>query len=259
MSDENIGTQLATVRGWLDNPQQQAELAKVLPAGMDPTRFARIALTAVLRNPKLARCDKASFVLAIMEAAALGLEPDSQSGMAYLVPFGGTCQLIVGYRGLIQLAYRHPRVSEIGAEAVYDKDVFKVRYGINPQLDHWPALDGPTRGEFLGAYAWARVQGGGRPFVYMPKAEIEEHRARSRAKNDGPWITDYIAMAVKTPVRSLCKRIPQSPQLMQALAVESDPELEGPAPTLPVPATAKVEEILDAIAGEKKAEDNADA
>lgn len=246
MSTTELSTQLTTVRGWLT--AQEPELARVLPKGMAPERFTRIALTAVLRNPALAQCTKASFVLAIMEAAQLGLEPDSVSGLAYLVPFKGVCTLIVGYRGLIQLAYRHPRVSQVDATAVFDKDQFSVTYGITPRLVHVPNLDPGGRGEFLGAYAWARISGGGRPFVYMPKSEIEEHRARSRAKDSGPWVTDYIAMACKTPVRALCKRIPLSPSLMQAIAMESDPEQE-PAPGSPyVPEGTPVVEILDAIA-----------
>src|SRR5262245_21322929 len=182
MSDERptskLAKQIDTVRGWL--AQQETEIARVLPKGMTAQRFARVALTAVLLKPELAECSKASFVLAIMEAAALGLEPDSQSGLAYLRPVKGRVQLIIGYRGLIQLAYRHPRVSEIAADAVYEKDLLEVTLGTSPKLRHVPAFGPGGRGEFIGAYAWARISGGGRPFVYMEKHEIDAHRERSQ-------------------------------------------------------------------------------
>ncbi len=243
--DLTLSTQLSTVRGWLET--QQPELAKALPQGMDAARFARIALTAVLRNPKLAACSKASFVLSIMEAAALGLEPDSVSGLAYLVPFKGVATLIVGYRGLIQLAYRNPRVIGVGAEAVYEKDGFEYELGLRPKLVHRPAMQ-TDRGEVTAAYATAQIRGGGRPFVVLLKDEIEAHRLRSRASADGPWVTDYAAMAKKTAVRALAKFLPQSPALMQALAGDMDPEVEAAPGNPPVPIGTTVEGLLDAIA-----------
>ena len=248
---DSLAIKIQTVRVWL--VQQESELARALPKGMDPTRFARVALTAVLRQPKLADCTRASFVLAIMEAAQLGLEPDSVSGLAYLVPYGTTCQLIVGYRGMIQLAYHSPRVIAMSTECVYEKDGFDVELGLRPKLLHKPAMTG-GRGEIIGAYATALIRGGGHPFVWMPRDEIDAHRARSRAKDAGPWVTDYAAMAKKTPVRALAKLIPQSPQLMQALAVDADPELE-PAPGSPaVPNGSTPSELLDALAAAEEGE-----
>src|SRR5262245_45782687 len=196
---DSLTFRIQTVRQWID--QQHDELAKALPKGMDPTRFSRVALTSVLRNPKLAECSRASFVLAIMESAQLGLEPDSVSGLAYLVPFKGVATLVVGYRGLIQLAYRHPSVIGLGAFAVHEKDVIEVEYGLRPRLRHVPALSGDP-GPVIGAYAVAQIRGGGRPFVYQTREEIDAHRARSRAKDEGPWVTDFEAMARKTPMRS---------------------------------------------------------
>lgn len=257
MSDEtpapnaSLATRITTVRDWIT--QQTPEIATALPQGMDAARFGRMALTAVLRNPKLATCSRATFVLALMEAAGLGLDIDSQSGLAYLVPYENkrtgevVCQLIVGYRGMIQLAYRHPKVVGFNAEVVHANDRFKLALGARPKLEHEPVFQ-QDRGPITGAYAVADIKGGRPKFVYMPVEEIEEHRKRSRAKDNGPWITDYAAMCKKTPVRSLCKLIPQSPQLVQALTVEDDPAEERPEPTLPVPSGTPVSDVLDAIA-----------
>ena len=72
------------------------------------------------------------------------------------------------------------------------------------------------------------MSGGGRPFVYMPKDEIEAHRARSSAKNSGPWVTDCDAMTKKTMIRQVLKRVPMAPALQHALAGDDDPEQERP-------------------------------
>jgi recombination protein RecT len=251
-----LATKVETVRGWLT--AQTPELAKVLPQGMAAERFARIALTQVLRNPALAECDKASFILAIMESAQLGLEPDSVSGLSYLVPFKGKVTLIPGYQGLIQLAHRHPKVKDIAADVICEQDSFSHAQGTHPHLTHVPPLQGP-RGAILGAYAVARLRGGGFTMAVMSKDEIEAHRTRSRAGASGPWSTDYPAMCKKTAVRQLCKFIPKSPALMQALAVESDPEEERPIGSPYVPPGKSVEEICDAIAGTSPSEANAPA
>src|SRR5262249_54882649 len=106
-----LAVRVNTVRGWLE--AQKPELARVLGKDGNVERFARIARTCALRKLETGACPRQSFALAVMEAAQLGLELDSVSGMAYLVPFKGVVTLIPGYRGLIQLAYRHPKVVEI--------------------------------------------------------------------------------------------------------------------------------------------------
>lgn len=252
-----LAKRMETVREWLE--VQRPELEKVLmPQGMDSTRYLRMVVTACLRQPRLLECSRPSLVLAVMECAALGLEMDSVSGLAYLVPFkdkGDTiATLIVGYRGMIQLAYRHPKVVDVAAVPIFEQDEYSYEEGIRPVLRHRPKPGVKTWDTLIGCYARARIVGGGYPFKLMFRDEIEEHRARSRSwtgRNQelSPWTTDAIAMALKTPVRTLAKFIPQSPQLMRAIAAESDPETERPMGEPPVPHGTGVDGVLDAIAG----------
>lgn len=249
MNDEkSLAVRQDEIRKWLEAPERLNELRKMLPDGMTPERFVRTVMTAHLRNPALIPCSLESKWLAIMDAAAIGLELDGR--MAHLVPFGQVAQLIVDYKGLIQAAYKHPRVLSISAETVHQDDDFSVDYGTKPSITHRRNKD--PRGAVIGAYATALIRGGGHPFVYLDREEIEAHRARSRAKDKGPWTTDYAAMCKKTAVKQLAKFIPQSSQLMTALAAEVEPEQETP-PHLYVPASASVTEVLDAIAGEETA------
>ncbi len=102
----------------------QSQFAKALPSVMTPERFTRIVLTAIRNNQKLAQCDKGSFFAAVMSSAQLGLEPNTPLGQAYLIPYGNECQFQIGYKGLIDLAYRSGEVSIIQAQTVYEKDEF---------------------------------------------------------------------------------------------------------------------------------------
>ncbi|NCC91426.1 MAG: recombinase RecT, partial [Spirochaetia bacterium] len=82
----------------------QDQIAKALPSVITAERFTRIALTALSSNPKLAECDRNSFLGGLMQAAQLGLEPNTPLGQAYLIPFRNKkkgiteCQFQIGYK-----------------------------------------------------------------------------------------------------------------------------------------------------------------
>jgi recombinational DNA repair protein RecT len=54
----------------------------------------------------------------------------------------------------------------------------------------------------------------------MTKHEIDAHRGRSKAKNKGPWETDYEEMAKKTVFRSVFKWLPIVVEALEAEAVD---------------------------------------
>ena len=97
-----------TIKDWIKT--MEPEIKKALPNVITPERFTRMALTAVSVNPKLAECTPRSFMGALMNAAQLGLEPNTPLGQAYLIPFKNKgvmeVQFQIGYKGLIDLAYR---------------------------------------------------------------------------------------------------------------------------------------------------------
>ena len=126
-----------------------------LPSVMTPERFSRITLSALSANPKLKECTPQSFLGAMMTAAQLGLEPNTPLGQAYLIPFRNhgrlECQFQLGYKGLIDLAYRSGEVSIIQAHTVYENDEFQYELGIDPKLRHIPAKS--NRGKPIAYYA----------------------------------------------------------------------------------------------------------
>ena len=74
-----------SIKEWIIAMKPQIE--KALPSVITPDRFTRMALTAVSTNPKLGECTPASFCGAMLQAAQLGLEPNTPLGQAYLIPF----------------------------------------------------------------------------------------------------------------------------------------------------------------------------
>lgn len=209
----------ATIGAFIE--QMKGEMARALPKHLDADRLARIALTEVRRIPDLAKCTQASFGGAIMTCAQLGLEP-GVTGEAYLLPFQNRrkgiyeVQLIIGYQGMAKLFWQSPLAKSLDAQAVYENDDFDYAYGLEPKLYHRPSLG--ERGKAKAYYAVATLTNGGAAFIVMSPADIEKIRARSRAKDDGPWKTDYDAMARKTCLRQLFKLLPKSAVLAQALA-----------------------------------------
>jgi len=236
--------------------QRKAELAAALPQHVNVERVMRSALTELSRNPKLLDCTPASFYLAVMEAAQLGLYFGVQ-GLAYLIPFkdkrsGKTlCQFVPGYVGLKHLAEQSDRVLVVEARTVYERDHLELEYGLQAKLVHRPYLQG-DRGSLVGAYAIGLLRDGPKTFVYLTRAEIEQHRARSRAANSGPWVTDYDAMARKTAIRVLCKILPTSTDDRLQRALAADEEHAGPIDVTPAKhdasqywQPASVTEVLD--------------
>lgn len=76
---------------------------------MSHERMTRVALSAVNSNPKLSEAivnNPTSFLGALMQSAQLGLEPNTNLGHAYLIPYGNVVQIQIGYMGLLELAHR---------------------------------------------------------------------------------------------------------------------------------------------------------
>ena len=216
------------VRDVLLSKDMLATLARSTRDRTKAELLASIALRTVLTNEKLFQnCAVETVCGAIIQAVQLGLEPDNVSGLAYLVPFydknlhANRCQLIVGYRGFLQLVYRSCRVTFVHAENVWSNDHFTLRYDQWPPFEHQPTHG--ERGEYVGTYARALDGNVTVGFEYMRADEIEKLRERSRAKDAGPWVTDTDEMRRKCALRRLCKKLPQSAtdlRLQQAVSLD---------------------------------------
>jgi recombination protein RecT len=213
----------STIKGLLQGPEFRAQVAAALPAHLKPERFIRVALTAMLKTPGLADCDKGSFFQALLNLSSFGLEPDGRH--AHLIPFNNRkrgiveCQLILDYKGLVALAYRSGAISNIHADVVRENDVFE--YNMGEVTAHKINFREP-RGNIYAVYAVATFKDGTKKCEVMSCEEVESVRKRSRAGESGPWVTDWAEMAKKTVFRRLSKWLPFSPEFHDALEKDSD-------------------------------------
>lgn len=201
------------------------QIVKALPKVITPERFTRMVLTAISKNPRLAECTPQSFLGAMMQAAQLGLEPNTPLGQAYLIPYKNhdrlECQFQIGYTGLINLAYRSGEVLDIQAHAVHEHDVFEYELGLETHLKHVPAMH--DRGPVVAYYAVYHTRGGGYGVEVMSVDDIRQHAmkySKSAKKDNSPWATSFDAMAKKTVVKQALKYAPIATELMRATAAD---------------------------------------
>lgn len=210
---------LNTVRDLFTSCQKQ--IAAALPRHMTAERMARIAFSACQRQPKLMECTPQSLALSVINASELGCEP-GLNGEAYLVPYKTTCQLIIGYKGLMKLARNSGMVKSFQVAIVREGDKFEYERGSSRYLKH---VENGDNGDAPITHVWAGAMVEGEfEFEVMTIAQIEKIRKRSRASSDGPWVTDYEEMCKKTVIRRFCKLLPQSPELARAVALDEHAE-----------------------------------
>lgn len=229
-----------TLTQLMADPRTKAQIALALPKHMTADRLARIAMTELRKTPKLMQCDQMSFLGAIMQCAQLGLEPGGALGHAYLLPFdrrqkqgnqwvtvATEAQLIIGYRGMIDLARRSGQIVSLSARAVHENDTFSYAYGLEEKLEHVPCEDG-NPGALTHVYAVARLKDGGVQFEVMSKAAVDKVRALSKSSDKGPWVDHYEEMAKKTAIRRLFKYLPVSIELQRAVNIDEKAEADIP-------------------------------
>jgi recombination protein RecT len=219
----------------------------VLPRGFDAERMVRVAIATASKTPALLQCSPESFYTAVHTAAQLGLDPGGALGGAYLVPYGNTCQLIVGYRGLIDLARRSGQILSIEAHVVHAKDKFECTFGLEPKLTHEPCWD-EDPGELRFVYAVARLRGDATQYEVMSRGQVEKIRKGSKSGNGSTWRDHYEEMARKTVVRRLVKYLPLTAEVRDSIEKAERAET-GELEIVPdVIEDAQVESGTDALA-----------
>lgn len=220
LSKSNIFTHLD--EGWF-----QEQLGKALPSFLKADKFTRMCRTELKKNVNLQQCDPLSVIGALIESAELGLVPASTLGQVYLIPRfnrkkGKTqCQMMVGYRGMLELARRSGQVKTIHAFIVYTNDTFKIKYGFTPRIDHIPSTE--NRGDFKCVYAVATLKSGEKQFEMITRQEVLQIKDRAK-KSDNDlqtiWEDNFDEMARKTVIRRLFKYLPVSIEMNHAIGLD---------------------------------------
>lgn len=186
--------------------RQTSMLDAILPSHVDRRRFAAMTLQALKDTPKLLECFATqeggeSFILAVSQAAIVGLEPNTPTEECWILPrnvkdrqtqqWRQEAELSIGYRGLLKLARRTGNVRYAGAEVVYENDEFDWHRGLaGDHLHHRPATG--DRGPLAFAYALVRFHAGDPVFEVLSAAQVHDRRASSESwKRDQKNSTTY--------------------------------------------------------------------
>lgn len=243
----------------------------------DPTRLFQIAFNTIAYDDKLLECTQQSLVGGVFEALKLGIALGGPMQEGWLIPFKehGTpkATLIVGYMGYRNIIDRAGGVIDMHPRNVHVKEaeekLFDYWFGDQPRIIHRPRYTVAVEKDLYATYCVANLRRGGKQMEVMLKDEIDAHRKRSRAKDSGPWVTDYCAMALKTSVRKISKYLPKSNELL-ARALDLDdkadrgedqqfeipPEVtfvDAPDSPTPPPAANPMDRLKQAIGASSKA------
>jgi recombination protein RecT len=233
---------------------RQAMYAESLAGRIDPGTFVRGVSQTLMRTRELLVCTTQSVLLAVDQAAHLGLDIDTL-GLAYLVPIYNSklkkkeAHLWIGYKGYIELFARAGVT--LHGKVVHEADRFIFEDGLDPKLIHVPASG--DRGDSVAYWVVAKTQDGRAWYHVMSRSEIETFKRRSRATDSGPWVTDYDAMALKTVVRRLVPWIPktQNPTLSDVVhQIQSETDTAS-LPPASVPALDAGDQVVDVEAVEE--------
>lgn len=221
--------------------QMEHEFAMAAPRGFEARQLVRDVQTAISANQDLLKCEARSVLGGAMTMAQLGLRV-GVLGHGWLIPMWDSnyrwrdergrerkgafrAQLILGYLGIKELAYRSNQIAKVTSHNVHENDHFSVEYGMHEHLVHRPSQQ--DRGPVTGYYATVKLRGGPDVmFYYMTAEEARQYRDRyAMAKTKegvilGPWRDEFDAMARKSCFRQLSKWVPLGTDLAVGLAVD---------------------------------------
>ena len=211
------------------------EFQAAMPKGREATQLIRDAMTCLRTIKDLDKCEPASVLGALMTCAQLDLRPGVAGlGHAWPLPFwdgktqGLKAQLVIGYKGYIELGFRSGRLAGIASRIVYENELADFEYVYHEDgdvLTHKPSYQG-LRGGIVCFYSVARIIGGGYSLTEpVSLEEMEAHREkyapRDRYKKiTGPWVNHFGAMGKKTMILRNFANLPKSAEM--GIAMEAD-------------------------------------
>lgn len=202
----------------------------MLPAPYRPmaNRMLLRAQLYIKKSKDLQECTLPSLVQCILDAGQSGFCLDGK--MAHAVKFNtkiskkgepdrwaAIATYMPDFKGLVDMARRHGQIIECHCHHRHQNDAFSYRFtGGKWEFDFEPMISGP-RGLYLGTWCALNLPSGQIAFEYMEREEIEHIRHKSKAKDSGPWVTDWPEMAKKTVIRRTLKRFATDPELADLL------------------------------------------
>jgi recombination protein RecT len=199
-------TAIAKINHYLSSETVKARFAEIVGERNSGAYISSVML-AVADSETLQQCRADSIYISALRAATLRLSVDPGLGQAYLVPFGGKAVLIVGYKGLQDMAVRTGKYRYINVGPVYEGEVVEESRisGFHSLTGHKSSHDARV----IGWIAAFELYAGFAHTMYMTVEEIHQHAekySKSYANPKSGWKTDTAMMERKTVLRLLLRK-----------------------------------------------------
>lgn len=213
--------------------------------GISPEKFITTTINAVKKEPKLLECDPKTLFGAIMMSAELGLAPNTQMGLAFILPYnrrykdGNNWQQVLeaqfqlGYQGWVEIMLRNPKIESVESGIIYSNEEWFYDKGKRDPFSHKP-LPPSQRGEWIAAFALAWLKDSAKPkVVVLWKEDIEKVKKISKAANSeySPWnkadSDPFLWMPRKTALKQLAKELPKTNEIEKVYHIDNVVETGG--------------------------------
>jgi recombination protein RecT len=165
-------------------------------------------------DKNLQNCDPKQVVMEALKAAVLKLPINKSLGFSYIIPFNESYQedgqwkkrqvpqMLIGYKGYIQLAMRTGQYRIINADKVFEGE-YVTKNKLTGEFD----LSGKkTSDKVVGYFAHFEILNGFSKTLYMTVEQVINHAkkySKSYGNKNSPWTTEFDDMANKTLLRGL--------------------------------------------------------
>ncbi|MCK9569783.1 recombinase RecT [Candidatus Pacearchaeota archaeon] len=230
VSDQRIAIPPPQHQGFTALVRVVERLPQYFPPGAAGAQLAAGILSEANKK-SLSECTSVSVVKTAFNAAVLGLIPGDFLGMCHFVPFKKECQLIVGYKGWLELAYDGDFLADMHSEVVLKGEEFTRWNDENgPHIRHAMSLDRD------GDLAWPNVvasycvwhsRSGGKGLEVVGRKALETLKRRGNV-----WDSNPVAMCLKTPILRASKTWKRTRRMAVASALDDAIESNAPQPPM---------------------------
>lgn len=236
---------IASMTSFLTSDAVKNKINQIIGNPKDGAKFISTIISAVQQTPSLALCEQGSIVNCGLLAHTLNLEPSSQLGYFYIVPFNkksknndGTwteskvATPVIGYKGLIQLALRTGQYKSINAIEIKRGEL----KGFNRLTDEIEIAfeEDDVKRDKLPAIGYASVielNNGFKKVLYWSKEKMDQHAIKystaystdlKYGKKDSFWSKNFDEQAKKTMLRQIISKYGIiSTEIKEAIRVDS--------------------------------------
>lgn len=207
----------STIKGFFEQTAVKNRFAEML--GKRSNQFISSVLQITANNNILKSAEPLSVYNAALMAATLDLPINQNLGFAWIVPYGKQAQFQMGFKGYVQLAQRTGQYTSINVIEVYENQFMSFNT-LTEEFNADFSVEGS--GKIVGYAAYFKLVNGFEKTCYWTTEKVMAHGKRySKTYTNGPWKTDFDAMAKKTVLKStLSKWGILSIEMQQALKVD---------------------------------------